>query len=44
MKKKEDLSKLDKDQWEEYLKDPKDIFDKELENKKIFENIEDRTY
>ena len=37
MKKKEDLSKLDKDQWEEYLKDPKDIFDKELENKKIFE-------
>ena len=37
MKKKEDLSKLDKDQWEEYLKDPKDIFDKELQNKKLFE-------
>ena len=37
MKKKEVLSKLDKDQWKEYLKDPKDIFDKELENKKIFE-------
>ena len=33
MKKKEDLSSTDKSQWEEYLKNPKDIFDKELENK-----------
>ena len=33
MKKKEELSKKDKVQWEEYLKDPKDIFDKELDNK-----------
>ena len=29
MKKKEDLSNIDKAQWEEYLKNPKDIFDKE---------------
>ena len=36
MKKKEDLSNIDKAQWEEYLKDPKDIFDKELVNKKSF--------
>ncbi len=33
MKKKEDLSSTDKSQWEEYIKNPKDIFDKELENK-----------
>ena len=32
MKKKNDLSNLDKVQWEEYLKNPKDIFDKELAN------------
>ena len=37
MKKKEDLSNLDKVQWEEYLKNPKDIFDKELEEKKPLE-------
>jgi DNA-nicking Smr family endonuclease len=36
VKKKEDLSNIDKAQWEEYLKDPKDIFDKELVNKKSF--------
>ena len=36
MKKKEDLSNLDKIEWEEYIKDPKDIFDKELINKKLF--------
>ena len=34
MKKKEDISKLDKDLWAEYLKNPKDIFDKELEGEK----------
>ena len=37
MKKKQDLSDFDKTQWEEYLKDPKDIFDKELATKKSFE-------
>ena len=26
MKKKEDISKLDKESWAEYLKNPKDIF------------------
>ena len=36
MKKKEDLSNTDRDQWEEYLKNPNDIFDKELIKKKIF--------
>ena len=35
MKKKE-LSSLDKAHWDEYLKNPKDIYDKELEGKKIF--------
>ena len=34
MKKKEDVSKLDKDLWAECLKNPRDIFDKELEVKK----------
>ena len=33
MKKKENLSNLNKLQWEEYIKDPKDIFDKELSEK-----------
>ena len=33
MTKKDDLSNLNKAQWEEYLKNPKDIFDKELANK-----------
>ncbi len=37
MKKKENLSNFDRTQWEEYLKDPKDIFDKELVNKKPLE-------
>ena len=36
MKKKVDLSTIDKAYWEEYLKNPKDIFDKELENKSLF--------
>ena len=35
MKKKEEISLSDKSAWEEYTKNPKDIFDKELENKKI---------
>ena len=37
MKKKEELSSIDKAQWEEYLKNPKDIFDKEQDGKKIFD-------
>ena len=36
MKKKDDLSTIDRVQWEEYLKDPKDIFDKEQAGKKPF--------
>jgi len=35
VKKKEEISLSDKSAWEEYTKNPKDIFDKELENKKI---------
>ena len=35
MKKKEDISNSDKESWQEYLKNPKDIFDKELEGKKL---------
>jgi|TARA_B110000285_G_scaffold86671_1_gene99317 DNA-nicking Smr family endonuclease len=34
VKKKEDISNNEKKLWEEYLKNPKDIFDKELENTK----------
>jgi DNA-nicking Smr family endonuclease len=37
VKKKEELSSIDKAQWEEYLKNPKDIFDKEQDGKKIFD-------
>ena len=29
MKKKEDISKIDKKNWEEYLKNPRDVFDKD---------------
>jgi|TARA_B110000444_G_scaffold256769_1_gene293823 DNA-nicking Smr family endonuclease len=36
VKKKENLSDLDKAQWKEYTKNPKDIFDKDLEEKKSF--------
>ena len=36
MKKKEDISEVEKKLWEEYLKNPKDLFDKELESKKSF--------
>ena len=37
MKKKEDISNFDKTLWEEYLKNPKDLFDKELNEKKSFD-------
>ncbi len=40
MKKEEDLANLNKAQWEEYLKDPKDVFDKE----KIHQKLYDRNY
>ena len=33
MKKKEEILDKEKKIWEEYLKNPKDLFDKELENK-----------
>ena len=36
MKKKDDPFKTDREQWEEYLKNPNDIFDKELIEKKFF--------
>ena len=34
MKKKEDISEAEKKLWKEYLKNPKDVFDKEQEDKK----------
>ena len=34
MKKKEDISELDKESGSEYLKNPKDVFDKDLEGRK----------
>ena len=37
MKKEEDLTNLNKAQWEEYLKDPKDIFDKERVPHKLYD-------
>ena len=40
MKKKEDISNSDKELWAEYLKNPKDIFDKELDEKKKFNRRE----
>ena len=40
MKKKEDISNSDKELWAEYLKNPKDIFDKELDKKKKFDRRE----
>ena len=36
MKKTKDISDTDIKIWDEYLKNPKDLFDKELENKKSF--------
>jgi DNA-nicking Smr family endonuclease len=35
VKKKEEISNTDRESWTEFLKNPKDIFDKELENKKF---------
>ena len=40
MRKKEDISSSDKESWEEYLKNPKDIFDKELDSKKLSNRLE----
>ena len=40
MKKKEHISKKDKLDWEKYTKNPKDIFDKELEVKKADQKIQ----
>ncbi len=40
MKKKEHISKKDKLDWEKYTKNPKDIFDKELEAKKTDQKIQ----
>ena len=37
MKKKEVISDSEKKLWEEYLKNPKDLFDKELENTKRYD-------
>ena len=39
MKKKEDISEQEKKVWKEYLKNPKDIFDKELKNKKLSDRV-----
>ena len=36
MKKTKDISDTDNKIWDEYLKNPKDLFDKELESKKSF--------
>ena len=36
MKKKEGISDTEKQLWEEYLKNPKDLFDKELEDTKQY--------
>jgi DNA-nicking Smr family endonuclease len=38
VKKKEYISTSDKTEWEEYLKNPKDIFDKELKIQNSFES------
>ncbi len=40
MKKEEDIPDTEKKLWEEYLKNPKDLFDKELENTKIYDRSE----
>ena len=40
MKKKENILNSDKTLWEEYLKNPEDLFDKELEFKKSLDIIE----
>ena len=40
MKKKDDISKMDRESWAEYLKNPKDIFDKDLIEKKLVDRPE----
>ena len=35
MKKKENISNIDKTLWEEYIKNPKDLYDKELGEEKL---------
>ena len=40
MKKKEDISNTEKKLWEEYLKNPNDLFDKELNNTKQSARVE----
>jgi|TARA_B100000780_G_C20871939_1_gene346784 DNA-nicking Smr family endonuclease len=40
VKKKVNISDTEKELWEEYLKDPKDLYDKEIENKKQFNRAE----
>ena len=37
MKKKENITNKDQEIWEEYVKNPKDLFDKDLEGKKFLE-------
>ena len=39
MKKKVNISSIDKTVWDEYVKNPKDIFDKELKEKTSSDNI-----
>ena len=38
MSKKKDLSQKDKKTWEDYIKDPSDIYDKDKNNQKITRN------
>jgi len=40
VKKKENLINSDKKDWEEYIKNPNDIFDKDLQNNKFLSNRE----
>jgi len=40
VKKKVNISNAEKKLWEEYLKNPKDLYDKEIENKKSFNRVE----
>ena len=40
MKKKEDISSADKKLWSEYIKNPKDLFDKELKENKTTSRYE----
>ena len=35
MKKKDEISEIDKNSWNEYIKNPKDIFDKDLNSKNL---------